>query len=87
MCDFKCETLKGRTITYIVLWLRMYKPEPGHEEASVKPQMRTVLFIFKSVCVCVCIVVIFFRNVNAIKNKRMKRKKEGPKKERKERTR
>lgn len=65
----------------------MYKPEPGHEEASVKPQMRTVLFIFKSVCVCVCIGVIFFRNMNAIKNKRMKRKKEGPKKERKERTR
>ena len=42
MCDFKCETLRGHSITYVVLQLRMYKPEPGHEEVSVKPQMRTL---------------------------------------------
>ena len=69
MCDFKCETLRGHSITYVVLQVRMYKPEPGHEEVSVKPQMRTVLFIFKGVC----IGVIFLRNVNALKNKRKRK--------------
>lgn len=57
MCDFKCETLKGHNITYVVLWLRMYEPEPGREEASAKPQMRTVLFICKGVCICVSVCV------------------------------
>lgn len=63
MCDFKCETLRGHSITYVVLQLRMYKPEPGHEEVSVKPQMRTVLFIFKGVCICVCMCLYVYVSV------------------------
>lgn len=73
----------------VVLQLRVYKPEPGHEEVSVKPQMRNALFIFKGVCICVyvsvcvcvcmCIGVIFLRN-ECLKNERMKRKKNQRKK-------
>lgn len=38
MCDFKCETLKGHNITYVVLRLRMYKPNLAMRKHQSSPK-------------------------------------------------